>query len=281
AKSRMNVNTWEEIQAIGPSRLLAAANARTMPPAADAKVPDSLVNQVLVFLGSWSSGGSALSGTVFIRGQNLVGRYCADCHTAGGRNADQPRAYGILPLDTYAEWKRYQNLIKGRIAPDHPGGNPMPPPKHPLQPTAGERGVLIDWIARNSPDTRDGLGAGKPDTTKPDSIVSDGAMADVLYAPAKRIINFYCADCHTQGGKNKDQVDAWKNADVKLDTHAGWAKAVNTLLVRLDPPLAAAQKPFPFDPMPKPSFPRQPSQAERDTLLTWLKSGSPNTITGK
>jgi mono/diheme cytochrome c family protein len=280
AKARMNLNDWAAIKSFGPSRLLAAANAGTMPPAADAKVPDTLVEKVIVFLGSWSYGGEALGGTAFTQARALVGRFCADCHTAGGRNADRPRAHALLPLDTYAQWKEYQDLIAGRLAPGHPGGNPMPPPKHPIQPSAAERNLLLDWIARNSPDTQDGLGEGRPDTTRPDGIVSEGAMGDVLYAPARRIVNFYCADCHTAGGGNKDQVDAWKNADVKLDTHAGWIKAVNTLLVRLDPPLAAAQRPFPFDPMPKPSFARQPSQAERDTLLAWLRSGSPNTITG-
>jgi hypothetical protein len=48
---------------------------------------------------------------------------------------------------------------------------------------------------------------------------------------------------------------------------------------RLDPATAAAQDP-PVDPMPLTGFPNQPTQAERDTLLEWLKRGSPNTASG-
>jgi hypothetical protein len=51
------------------------------------------------------------------------------------------------------------------------------------------------------------------------------------------------------------------------------------LLERLDPATAAAQDP-PVDPMPLTGFPYQPTQAERDTLLEWLKRGSPNTASG-
>jgi hypothetical protein len=51
------------------------------------------------------------------------------------------------------------------------------------------------------------------------------------------------------------------------------------LLERLDPATAAEQDP-PVDPMPLTGFPYQPSRAERDTLLEWLKRGSPNTPDG-
>lgn len=281
AKSRMNVNNWEEIVAFGPSRLIVAASAGSMPPGSETQVPDTLLEQTLAFVASWSRGGLALQGTEYLHAQTLVGRYCADCHTANGRHADQPRAWSLLPLDTYAQWRRHQDLIAGRLAPDHPGGALMPPAQFPAQPSAAERGLLLDWIARNSPNSADGSGVAKPDTTPKDSTVMTGSLTDVAYLPAQRIVNRYCADCHTQGGRNKDQVDAWKNADIKLDTHAGWVRAQNTLAIRLEPSLAASQRPFPLDPMPKPSHPFQPTRAERDTLLAWLKLGSPNTPTGE
>lgn len=48
---------------------------------------------------------------------------------------------------------------------------------------------------------------------------------------------------------------------------------------RLDPAVAAAEDP-PLDAMPLLAFPLQPTQAERDTLLEWVKRGSPNTASG-
>ena len=281
AKAKMNLNTWAEIVAFGPERLLTAASGGAMPPAPEKPIPDSQLVAVLGFLSSWSSGGEALQGTEFKQGKILVGRFCADCHTAAGKNSDQARAWNILPLDTYGQWIKYAGLIRGRLAENHPGGNVMPPPKFPMQPTAAERKVLLDWIDRNSPNTSDGSGQGTVTPMLPDSIVSEGSLLNVAYAPARRIVNRYCADCHTSGGKNKDKMDAWGNADVKLDAYAGWVNAQNTLKIRLNPTLAISQRPFPLDSMPKGSFSRQPTQAERDTLLTWLMRGSPNTSNGE
>lgn len=281
AKAKMNLNNWEEIVAYGPSRLVVFANAGTMPPQPSGNVPDTLIDRVIGFLASWSSGGSALQGTRFLAGKALINRLCADCHTASGRNPNQARAWQTLPMDTYAQWKKYQSLVAGRLSISHPGGSPMPPPEFPFQPNSNERGLLLDWISRNSPDTPDGAGQGTVDSTAADSIATTGGLLDVAYAPAQRIVNRYCVDCHSQGGRNKDQVDAWKNADVKLDSYAGWVKAQNTLAIRLNPALAASQTPFPLDQMPKLSFSLQPTQAERDTLLAWLKRGSPNTPTGE
>ncbi len=281
AKGKVNLNTWAEMVAFGPDRLFAAASGRAMPPAGEKPVPDSLLDAVLGFISSWASGGVALQGAEFSQGKSLVGRFCADCHTETGKNSDQARTWSILPLDTFDQWLKYQALIYGRLAENHPGGNPMPPPKFSRQPTPSERKILLSWIERNSPNTPDGSGQGTVTPVKPDSIVSDGSLLDVAYGPAQRIVNRYCADCHTRDGKNKDKVDAWGNADIKLDSHAGWVKAQNTLKIRLNPALAISQRPFPLDSMPKASFLRQPTRAERDTLLTWLMRGSPNTSNGE
>jgi hypothetical protein len=112
----------------------------------------------------------------------------------------------------------------------------------------------------------------------PKPIVTVGCIQDCAYEPARRLVSLYCADCHSEGGHNESHHDAWGNA-IRLDTYAQWAKGSKHLLERLDPETAAAQDP-PVDPMPSTGFLYQPTQAERDTLLDWLKRGSPNTPSG-
>src|SRR6185369_13774035 len=112
----------------------------------------------------------------------------------------------------------------------------------------------------------------------PKPIVTQGCLADCAYEPARRLVSLYCADCHAQGGNNESHDDAWGHA-IRLDTYAEWAKGSAKLLERLDANVAAAQDP-PVDPMPSTGFPYQPTRAERDTLLAWLKRGSPNTPDG-
>lgn len=112
----------------------------------------------------------------------------------------------------------------------------------------------------------------------PKPIVTQGCLADCAYEPARRLVSLYCADCHAQAGNDDSHDDAWGHA-IRLDTYAEWAKGSEKLIERLDPAIAAIQDP-PVDPMPSTGFPLQPSQAERDTLLAWLKRGSPNTADG-
>jgi hypothetical protein len=113
----------------------------------------------------------------------------------------------------------------------------------------------------------------------PHAIVTTGALADVAYEPARRIVSLYCADCHAQGGNNETWHDAWGHA-IRLDTWQEWVDGKRVLLERLDSATAAAQDP-PVDVMPQPTFLYQPTRAERDTLLEWIKRGSPNTPTGE
>jgi uncharacterized membrane protein len=112
----------------------------------------------------------------------------------------------------------------------------------------------------------------------PKPIVTTGCLKDCAYEPARRLVSLYCADCHAEGGNDASHDDAWGHA-IALDTYAQWAKGSKHLRERLDPAVAAAQDP-PVDPMPLTGFKYQPSQAERDTLLDWLKRGSPNTPSG-
>lgn len=112
----------------------------------------------------------------------------------------------------------------------------------------------------------------------PEPIVTTGALADVLYEPARRIVSRSCSDCHAAGGKNEKHIDAWGHA-IRLDTHQEWLDGRADISVRLDPVKAAEQDP-PVDVMPLATFPLQLTPAERDTLLQWIARGSPNTPSG-
>lgn len=118
---------------------------------------------------------------------------------------------------------------------------------------------------------------GSPDSP-PKSIVTEGCLTDCAYEPARRLVSLYCADCHAQGGNDESHGDAWGNA-IRLDTYAEWVKGSKKLQERLDPAVAAAQDP-PVDSMPLPGFRYQMPRAVRDTLLSWLQRGSPNTASG-
>lgn len=113
----------------------------------------------------------------------------------------------------------------------------------------------------------------------PKPIITEGALADVSYAPAKRLVGRYCSDCHARNGNHENHADAWGHT-LRLDSHEEWVKAGNRLLERLDAAVAAVQDP-PVNVMPQAAFLLQPTQAERDTLLEWIRRGSPNTLTGE
>lgn len=108
--------------------------------------------------------------------------------------------------------------------------------------------------------------------------MTEGCLRDCAYEPARRLVSRSCADCHAEGGNDASHSDAWGHA-IRLDTYAQWTKGSAHLLERLDPAEAARQDP-PVDPMPPEGFPYPLSQSERDTLLEWLKRGSPNTASG-
>ncbi|MDB5047416.1 MAG: hypothetical protein JWO30_487 [Fibrobacteres bacterium] len=112
----------------------------------------------------------------------------------------------------------------------------------------------------------------------PRPIVTEGALTDVRYEPAQRLVSITCADCHTRNGNNETQPDAWGHA-VRLDTYKDWLDSRKVLLERLDPVTAAEQDP-PVDVMPQTTFKYQLTDTERDTLLQWIKRGSPNTESG-
>lgn len=109
-------------------------------------------------------------------------------------------------------------------------------------------------------------------------MVTEGCLKDCAFEPARRLVSLHCADCHAEGGNDVSHDDAWGHA-IRLDTYDEWARGSKHLLERLDP-LAAAQQDPPVDTMPPPGFLYPLGRAERDTLLAWLKRGSPNTPSG-
>ena len=66
------------------------------------------------------------------------------------------RAYGVLQLDTYEQWKADTKVITAVIDKWHLDGKIMPPAKATAQPTDAERKAILDWLARGSPNTLDG-----------------------------------------------------------------------------------------------------------------------------
>ena len=82
----------------------------------------------------------------------FVDRYCAACHTASGRDPKQRRAYAVLQLDRYEQWKASATVIVAVVDKWHLDGRIMPPPSAKAQPTDAERRAILAWLARGSPD---------------------------------------------------------------------------------------------------------------------------------
>ena len=80
------------------------------------------------------------------------------------------------------------------------------------------------------------------------------------------------------GGNNADQPHTWAHV-FKVDTYQEWVDGRRVLLEHLDPVTAAEQDP-PVDLMPPADFRYQLTDAERDTLLQWIRRDSPNTASG-
>lgn len=280
ARAAMTVNTWRDLLDYGPSKLILAAKTGTMPKNTSGQnvpVPVDVLNRVEAYLASWTTGKiDAISGTKYPVAVDFVTRYCGDCHTAQGRDPSQREAYQDMPLDVYADWQSYQKGIELRLRHEFTLSEIMPPESYALQPTAEEREKILQWLALGSPNTPDGTGLG--DTVPIYPIVTEGAVRGLIYEPMRLILNRTCADCHTQGGKNKDQQVGWENA-IKLDTYEQWNRYQEFIRERIDTAYALSQDP-PYEVMPKPGFPNQLTREERQMILDWIDRGSPNTPDG-
>jgi len=282
ALKALRLDTWDDITAYGANRLLLAAQGGGMPLSPGPKVPDDVLGRAQAYLASWGDTAQRviLRGFNYWEAENFVRKYCADCHTPAGRNPQQGRAMMFLILDTYDQWHKREDKIKERIDPTYDPSYIMPPDSLPPErkPTDAERLSMMEWISRFSPNTIDGQGMG--DSIQTQGIVTEGAVQGLVYDTAYKLINRYCADCHTLGGLNKDQPDAWTYA-LPLDTYAEWkAAGILDIQYRMDSVLASQLRP-PGQIMPRTIFPLQPTAAERQLLLDWIRRGSPNTLTGQ
>jgi len=98
----------------------------------------------------------AMKGCHYPAASAFVEKYCAGCHTSTGTQAQKKRAYAVLQLDTYDEWKEQTKVITAVLDKWHLDGKIMPPPKASAQPTDAERKAILDWLARGSPNTAAG-----------------------------------------------------------------------------------------------------------------------------
>ena len=99
---------------------------------------------------------TAMTGTRYPAGKRFVERYCAGCHTEAGADPQKRRAYAVLQLDTYEQWKGSQKVLTAVLDRWHLDGRLMPPPTARPQPTDAERRAALDWLRRGSPNTPDG-----------------------------------------------------------------------------------------------------------------------------
>jgi uncharacterized membrane protein len=102
------------------------------------------------------SGLAAIDGVAYEPARRFVNSYCAPCHARGGPLPDHMRAYQVLHLDSYQDWKAGKRIILAVIDRWHLDGKIMPPPTAPAQPTDDERLQMIDWTQRDAPNSADG-----------------------------------------------------------------------------------------------------------------------------
>ncbi len=268
ARRALRINTWRDILAYGPEKLILSVKVGGMPLPSSPKVPREVLDRVQAYLATWNdpTPDPQLFDFRYAEAENFVRTYCADCHTPAGRHLKQPKATQRLILDSYATWHRQQTSIAIWI--DTLALVKMPPEDYERQPSDAQRRRMLQWIDSLSPNNKNGTGKGAPVTLA-------GALRGSLYDTATALVRKYCADCHTEGGLNARQWDGW--AALQFDTYAQWRSfGTAGLTLRLDPD--AGVNP---NPMPPGDYLPQPSEAERAVLIDWLQRGSPNTASGR
>lgn len=97
-----------------------------------------------------------LAGARYAPARAFVARYCAECHTERGAHAKKKRALPQQRLDTYEQWRSHASVLRGVIDKWHPDGKTMPLKGATAMPRDDERRLMLDWLARGSPNTEDG-----------------------------------------------------------------------------------------------------------------------------
>jgi hypothetical protein len=103
-----------------------------------------------------TDGTGPLAGTLYAPARRFVEAYCAGCHWEGGQNPKKKRALPAMRLDSYQGWSTHQSVLKGVLDRWHPDGKVMPPRSAHAQPSDAERRIILEWLARGSPNTVDG-----------------------------------------------------------------------------------------------------------------------------
>ena len=102
-----------------------------------------------------TSGQGAMDGTLYGPGRQFAQTYCASCHWRDGQDPKQHVAYPAFHVDTYDDWASSRTILLAVLDKWNPDGDVMPPPDA-IEPADEERRTILDWIRRNSPNTRDG-----------------------------------------------------------------------------------------------------------------------------
>jgi hypothetical protein len=98
-------------------------------------------------------------------------------------------------------------------------------------------------------------------------------LVDSKFRFAREFTGRYCVDCHASWGGHGLRDKAVLN--LKMDPYRDWTDADGAVPGVLDKDSLEAPV------MPPPSFPRQPTDAERRIMVEWVKRGSPDTDSGK
>jgi uncharacterized membrane protein len=98
---------------------------------------------------------ATLEGGEYLPARSIIHTYCGPCHSKGGQDPEQGRAYKGFKLDTYDQMKARPVLMLNAIT-IHGTHADMPPSRTKLQPSAAERQVLLDWIELGCPNTPNG-----------------------------------------------------------------------------------------------------------------------------
>jgi len=101
----------------------------------------------------------AATATVYTRytaADTIIFTACAGCHSRDGKHPDHERAYQVLPLDSYGDWRSQTTVIAAVLDTAHLDGRVMPPANAPVQLTDDERALLLDWTRRGAPDSPEG-----------------------------------------------------------------------------------------------------------------------------
>jgi len=97
----------------------------------------------------------ALKETLYEPGRRFVQTYCAQCHWRDGQDPKQKVAYPAFHVDTYDDWAASRTILLAVLDKWNPDGDVMPP-LDAAEPPDDQRRTILDWIRRNSPNTRDG-----------------------------------------------------------------------------------------------------------------------------